>query len=154
MVCAIAGYETTEKRRINPEFFPNLRSRPYFNTLAMLGSQRHLIANLLLFFFVFWQRLYGRAMAASQQGLAGLVDRSLGYDQALVNEQVPTRLGDGSVDVEVEGNLISPFTGDAIGALSIRASWLREAEPGSPAVIVGVDTAGRTLINVGEVHFT
>jgi hypothetical protein len=40
-------------------------------------------------------------MAAGQQALAGLVDRSLGYDQALVNEWVPTRLGDGSVDVEV-----------------------------------------------------
>ena len=59
-----------------------------------------------------WQRLYGNAIAAGQQALGGLIDRSLGYDQALVNERVPTRLGDGSVDVEVEGTLVSPFTGE------------------------------------------
>jgi hypothetical protein len=101
-----------------------------------------------------WKRLYGRAMVASQQALSGLVDRSQGYDQALVNERVPTRLGDGSVDVEVEGKLISPYTGDLIDALSIRANWLRLAEPGSPALVAGVDTAGRILINVGRAHFT
>jgi hypothetical protein len=101
-----------------------------------------------------WQCLYGHAMAAGQQALAGLVDRSLGYDQALVNERVPTRLGDGSVDVEVEGKLMSPFTGDLIDALSIRANWIRVAEPGSPAVVVGVDTVGRAFINVGGARFT
>jgi CRISPR-associated endonuclease/helicase Cas3 len=101
-----------------------------------------------------WQRLYGRAMAAGQQALSGLVDRSQGYDRALVNERVPTRLGDGSVDVEVEGKLLSPFTGEQIEALSIRANWLREAEPGSPAVVNGFDTAGRTRINVGKARFT
>jgi hypothetical protein len=97
---------------------------------------------------------YGHAMAAGQQALARLVDRSLGYDQAFVNERVPTRLGDGSVDVEVEGKLTSPFTGDLIDALSIRANWIRVAEPGSPAVVVGVDAAGRALINVGRARFT
>jgi CRISPR-associated endonuclease/helicase Cas3 len=101
-----------------------------------------------------WQRLYRQAMAAGQQALSGLVDRSRGYDQALVNERVPTRLGDGSVDVEVEGKLLSPFTGEQIEALSIRANWLREAEPGSPAVVAGCDTAGRTRINVGKACFT
>jgi hypothetical protein len=97
-----------------------------------------------------WKRLYGRAMAASQQALSGLVDRSQGYDQALINERVPTRLGDGSVDVEVKGKLISPLTGEQIDALSIRANWLREAEPGSPAVVVGQDASGRTLVEVGS----
>ena len=101
-----------------------------------------------------WKRLYGRAMAASQQALSGLVDRSQGYDQALLDERVPTRLGDGSVDVEVEGELISPFTGDRIDALSIRASWLRQAEPGSSALVVGSDANGRTLLSVGGVSFT
>ena len=101
-----------------------------------------------------WQRLYGHAMAASQQALSGLIDRSQGYNQALVNERVPTRLGDGSVDVEVEGKLLSPLTGVQIEALSIRANWLKEAEPGSPAVVAGFDTAGRTRINVGNARFT
>jgi CRISPR-associated endonuclease/helicase Cas3 len=101
-----------------------------------------------------WQGLYGQAMAASQQALSGLIDRSQGYNQALVDERVPTRLGDGSVDVEVEGNLVSPFTGKQIEALSIRANWLREAEPGSPAVVAGLDAAGRTRIDVGNARFT
>ena len=55
-----------------------------------------------------WQRLYGHAIADRQQAIAGLVDRTLDYDQALVNERVPTRLGDGTVDVEVDGELLSP----------------------------------------------
>jgi CRISPR-associated endonuclease/helicase Cas3 len=101
-----------------------------------------------------WQHSYGRALAASQQALAGLVDRTQGYDQALVNERVPTRLGDGSVDVEVQGTLLSPFTGKKIDILSIRANWLRQAEPGSTATIVGLDAAGRALIEVDGVRFT
>jgi CRISPR-associated endonuclease/helicase Cas3 len=99
-----------------------------------------------------WQRLYGEATADSQQALAGLIDRSQGYEQALVNERVPTRLGDGSVDVEVEGTLRSPFTGATIKALSVRANWLRGAAPGSVATIVGADAAGRTLIEVDGVR--
>jgi CRISPR-associated endonuclease/helicase Cas3 len=98
-----------------------------------------------------WQGFYGNAMADSQQALARLADRSRSYDQALINERVPTRLADGSVDVEVDGGLVSPFTGEAIQALSIRANWLREAEPGSKAVVVGVDATSRTLIDVGGV---
>jgi hypothetical protein len=53
--------------------------------------------------------------------------------------------------VVVDGGLVSPFTGEAIQALSIRANWLREAEPGSKAVVVGVDATGRTFIDVGGV---
>jgi CRISPR-associated endonuclease/helicase Cas3 len=100
-----------------------------------------------------WQRLYGKATVDSQQALAGLVDWSLGYDQALLDDRVPTRLGDGSVDVEVNGTLLSPFTGAAIDALSIRANWLRKAAPGSMATVQGVDAAGRTLVDVGGAQF-
>jgi hypothetical protein len=101
-----------------------------------------------------WQNLYGKAMAASQQALAGMIDRTRGYDQALINERVPSRLADGSVDVEVESGLSSPFTGENIEALSIRANWLRQAEPGSIAIVVGHDAAGRTLVDVGGAKFT
>ena len=101
-----------------------------------------------------WRRSYGQTLADSQQALAGMVDRTLGYERALVNERVPTRLGDGSVDVEVGTGLSSPFTGENIDALSIRANWLRQAEPGSTATVVGNDVAGRTVINVGGVQFT
>src|SRR6478736_5506412 len=80
-----------------------------------------------------WHRLYGNAIAETQQAIAGLVDRTRDYSAALINERVPTRLGDGSVDVEVDGRLISPFTGERIKVLSIRRNWLRNAEPGSMA---------------------
>src|SRR5262249_27450769 len=98
-----------------------------------------------------WQYVFGNATADAQQALAGLIDRQLGYEQALVNERVPTRLGDGSVDVEVRGNLRSPFTQSAIDALSIRANWLRGAQPGSIANVVGVDDLGHTLLDVNGV---
>jgi hypothetical protein len=35
-----------------------------------------------------------------------------------------------------------------------RGSWLREAGPGSPGVVIGTDTASRTLVDVGGVKFT
>jgi hypothetical protein len=100
-----------------------------------------------------WYRVYGAAIAESQQALAGLVDKTLGYDQALVNERVPTRLGDGTVDVEVDGELLSPFTGAAIDVLSIRANWLRRAQPGSKAEVITVEAGGRTILDVGGTRF-
>ena len=100
-----------------------------------------------------WQRLYGRAIADTQQAVSGLIDRGAGYDRALVNERIPTRLGDGTVDVEVEGTLLSPFTGAAIDALPIRANWLRNVEPGSTAT-VGVDANGRTHLDVAGLRLT
>jgi CRISPR-associated endonuclease/helicase Cas3 len=103
-----------------------------------------------------WSRLYGRATAERQQALAGLVDRSLGYEQALVDGRLQTRLGDGSIDVDVQGRLISPFTDLGIERLGIRATWLRGATPGSPARVVGYDNQGhggtpRTLLDVDSV---
>jgi CRISPR-associated endonuclease/helicase Cas3 len=99
-----------------------------------------------------WHRLYGTAIADSQRAISGLVDRTRDYGQAFVNERVPTRLGDGSVGVEVEGKLLSPFTGAIIDALSIRANWLRNVQPGSKAKVVAV-IAGLTTLDVGGVLF-
>jgi hypothetical protein len=48
------------------------------------------------------------------------------YREALVNEWLPTRLGDGSVTVAVQ-NLVSPFTGQTIETLPIPGRWLRGA---------------------------
>jgi hypothetical protein len=101
-----------------------------------------------------WQRLYGRAITDGQQALSGLIDRTAGYHRALINERIPTRLGDATVDVEVEGRLLSSFTGAVIDALPIRATWLRDAEPGSAATINGPDSIGRTLLHVGGVKLT
>jgi hypothetical protein len=97
-----------------------------------------------------------RATAERQQALAALVDRSAGYEQALVDARAQTRLGDGSIDIDVEGALVSPFTGTRIERLAIRATWLRNTTPGSPARVVGYDKQGhggtsRTLLDVGGV---
>jgi len=58
-----------------------------------------------------------------------------------VDARVQTRLGDGSIDIDVQGALVSPFTGAGIERLAIRATWLRNATPGSPARVVGYDKA-------------
>jgi CRISPR-associated endonuclease/helicase Cas3 len=100
-----------------------------------------------------WHRLYGNAIADTQQALAGLVDRTRDYGQALINERVPTRLGDGSVDVEVDGRLLSPFTGATVDTLSIRANWLRNAQPGSKANVISVELCGRTILDIDGVRF-
>src|SRR5262249_32325652 len=99
-----------------------------------------------------WRYIFRNATTDAQQAFAGVIDRQLGYEQALVTERGPTRLGDGSVDVEVRGDLRSPFTQASIEALSIRANWLREAQPGSVADVVGVDNLGRTLLDVNGVR--
>jgi hypothetical protein len=101
-----------------------------------------------------WQRMYGHAIADAQQALSRLIDRGSGYDRALINERIPTRLGDCTADVEVEGRLLSPFTGVPIDALAIRANWLRDTEPGSTPKVSGVDEDDRTLLDVGGVHLT
>jgi hypothetical protein len=101
-----------------------------------------------------WSRFYGRATAERQQALAGLVDRSVGYERALVDARVQTRLGDGSIDIDVQGALVSPFTGAGIERLAIRATWLRSTTPGSPARVVGRQGDGgtaRVRLDVGGV---
>jgi hypothetical protein len=95
--------------------------------------------------------LYVRADADRQQALAVLVDRSQGYERALVDGRSPTRLGDGTVDVTVEGKLLSPFTGVPIRVLPVRARWLAEVTPGIPAAVQSEDAQGRMLLDVSGV---
>jgi len=56
------------------------------------------------------------------------------------------------VDVEVDGQLISPFTGERIKALSIRGNWLKNAEPGSMAHVVATEI-DQTTLDVDGVRF-
>jgi CRISPR-associated endonuclease/helicase Cas3 len=96
-----------------------------------------------------WQRLYGKQSAERQAALAVLVDRTRDYSDALVDPDAATRLGDPNVDTAVLGRLISPFTGTAIGALSIPYRFIRGVEPDTPAIVTAVDGQGRTLLDVG-----
>src|SRR5207253_3411557 len=71
-----------------------------------------------------WRELFEGAAIKAQLAEASLIDWKRPYREALVNEWLPTRLGEGTVTVAVE-NLVSPFTGEKIKALPIPGRWLR-----------------------------
>jgi hypothetical protein len=70
-----------------------------------------------------WRNTFDKAAVDRQLAEASLIDWERPYREALVNEWLPTRLGEGSVTVAVT-DLISPFTGRAIEALPIAVRWL------------------------------
>ena len=61
-----------------------------------------------------WRELFDEAAIKAQLAEASLIDWKRPYREALVNEWLPTRLGEGTVTVAVE-NLVSPFTGQKSG---------------------------------------
>jgi hypothetical protein len=63
-----------------------------------------------------WRDLFDEAAIKTQLAEASLIDWRRPYREALVNEWLPTRLGEGTVTVAVK-NLVSPFTGQEIEAL-------------------------------------
>jgi hypothetical protein len=71
-----------------------------------------------------WRELFDEAAIKAQLAEASLIDWRRPYREALVNEWLPTRLGEGTVTVAVE-NLVSPFTGQEIKALPIPGRWVR-----------------------------
>ena len=74
------------------------------------------------------------AMQARQEALAGLIDRGAHYRNNLVGDRVPTRLGDGTVEVPVQG-LVSPFTGRQLASVPIRAKWISGVPQGTVGVV-------------------
>jgi hypothetical protein len=54
------------------------------------------------------------------------MDWSRDYADAVINERVASRLGDGKIDVQCPG-LRSPFDGAVIDCLPVRGRWLRDA---------------------------
>jgi len=71
-----------------------------------------------------WRDLFDDAAIKAQLAEASLIDWERPYREALVNERLPTRLGEGTITVAVK-NLVSPFTGQNIEALPIPGRWLR-----------------------------
>jgi CRISPR-associated endonuclease/helicase Cas3 len=71
-----------------------------------------------------WRDLFDDAAMKAQLAEASLIDWERPYREALVNEWLPTRLGEGTITVAVK-NLVSPFTGQKIEALPIPGRWLR-----------------------------
>jgi CRISPR-associated endonuclease/helicase Cas3 len=75
-----------------------------------------------------WRDLFDDAAMKAQLAEASLIDWERPYREALVNEWLPTRLGEGVVTVAVQ-NLVSPFTGQEIEALPMPGRWMRGAVP-------------------------
>jgi CRISPR-associated endonuclease/helicase Cas3 len=73
-----------------------------------------------------WRNLFDDAAMKAQLAEASLIDWERPYREALVNEWLPTRLGEGTITVAVK-DLVSPFTGQSIEALPIPGRWLRGA---------------------------
>jgi hypothetical protein len=71
-----------------------------------------------------WRDLFDDAAMKAQLAEVSLIDWERPYREALVNEWLPTRLGEGTITVAVK-NLVSPFTGRKIEALPIPGRWLR-----------------------------
>jgi CRISPR-associated endonuclease/helicase Cas3 len=57
-----------------------------------------------------WSKLHGRDTAHRQQARSISADWNLPYADSLVDPDAATRLGDGSIDLEVTGDLRSPST--------------------------------------------
>jgi hypothetical protein len=95
-----------------------------------------------------WRELFDEAAIKAQLAEASLIDWRRSYREALVNEWLPTRLGEGTVTVAVN-NLISPFTGQEIEALPIPGRWLRGTVlPDEPVNVVGGQ------LQIGTQNFT
>jgi len=75
-----------------------------------------------------WRELFEKAAIDAQLAQASLIEWRRPYRDALVNEWLPTRLGDGTVTVAVS-NLASPFTQKRLTALPIPGRWLRGIAP-------------------------
>jgi hypothetical protein len=77
-----------------------------------------------------WESAYGLDAAHRAIAEAGVVDRSRHYHLALTDPDIGTRLGDPPIDVDVIGNLASPFGQGRIDVLPVPARWLIRAGVG------------------------
>ena len=91
------------------------------------------------------------AMQARQEALAGIIDRDAHYRNNSVGDRVPTRLGDGTVEVLVRG-LVSPFTGRPLASVPVRAKWISNVPQGTEGVVrqPGVIDVGGVLFSYDE----
>lgn len=95
-----------------------------------------------------WQETWGRRLAQRQQAQGGLLDWTRPYAEQPVTEAVPTRLGEGTVTVELSEPMVSPFTRATIDALPVPWRWIRDVPPGTAGVPTP-DGAGGYLVSIG-----
>jgi hypothetical protein len=78
------------------------------------------------FWIDLWRELFDDGAMKAQLAQSRLIYWARPYREALVNEWLPTRLGEGTITVAVQC-LGSPLTGDEIRALPVPMRWLRGA---------------------------
>jgi CRISPR-associated endonuclease/helicase Cas3 len=98
--------------------------RPLVERATHADHLREMAASLGGSWTDLWRELFDEAAINAQLAEASLVDWRRPYREALVNEWLPTRLGEGTITVAVE-NLVSPFTRQEVEALPIPGRWLR-----------------------------
>jgi CRISPR-associated endonuclease/helicase Cas3 len=99
-----------------------------------------------------WRETWGKRLAQRQLAQGGLLDWKRPYEGQPVTEAIATRLGEGSVTVELSTPMPSPLTGEAIAALPVPWRWLRDVQNGTPGIAVPHATGGFS-IEVGTQRF-
>jgi CRISPR-associated endonuclease/helicase Cas3 len=107
-----------------------------------------------------WSELFaetwGKRIAMRQRAEGVLLDWQRPYMEQPVDERVVTRLGDGSVTVELDRPFISPISGEEVQALPVPYRWLRDVIPGTKGIVgeMGEDVLsiriGKLALSYGE----
>ncbi len=99
-----------------------------------------------------WRETWGKRLAQRQIAQGGLLDWTRPYAEQPVTEALATRLGEGSVTIELSAPMPSPFTGVAIAALPVPMRWLHDVQNGTPGIPVP-DGTDNFSIGVGTKRF-
>ncbi|MFM2004778.1 MAG: CRISPR-associated helicase Cas3, partial [Pseudomonadota bacterium] len=87
-----------------------------------------------------WSELYsatwGTRISQRQRAQGVLVDWQRPYLEQPVDERVVTRLGDGTVTIELDRPFISPISGEEVKALPVPYRWVRDMVAGTVGVVV------------------
>ncbi len=100
-----------------------------------------------------WSELFaetwGKRIAMRQRAEGVLLDWQRPYMEQPVDERIVTRLGDGSVTVELDRPFVSPISGEEVQALPVPYRWVRDVIPGTKG-IVGAMGEGVWSIGIGK----
>jgi CRISPR-associated endonuclease/helicase Cas3 len=93
---------------------------------------------------------WGRRLAMRQRAEGVLLDWQRPYMEQPVEERLVTRLGDGSVTVELDRPFISPISGEEVTAIPVPYRWLREISPSTEAITTELEK-GFWSIRIGGI---
>lgn len=103
-----------------------------------------------------WEALYaatwGKRIAQRQTAQGVLLDWRRPYLEQPVDERVVTRLGDGTITIELDRPFTSPISGEEVQALPMPYRWVRDVAPGTVGVVVAEDET--FMVSVARVLLT